>query len=93
MAKATTQTDLLDGLNTHKADPFLNIATVAEALGRHPTTVGRWVVEGAIRATRFPNGTWKIRKSDLELLLAGSSIQDDAGVVSRVEKLTEEEEE
>jgi len=62
--KAKSQAGLLKGLETHIANPFLNLATVAVALGVSSDTVSRWIKSERIKATRFPYG-WKVRKSDL----------------------------
>lgn len=90
--KAKRQSDLIANLETDAKDAFLNLRTVAVALGVHPSTVRGWVSTGAIRATRFPNGLYRIRKSDLERLLEASPMGDDELIVEKIDALKDESE-
>jgi predicted site-specific integrase-resolvase len=63
------QADLIKGLKTHANDPFLNVATVAAALGRSHQTISRWIELGKLAATPWPSGGFKIRRSELERIL------------------------
>lgn len=85
--QAKTQQKLVKDLNTNEKDPFLNLTTVARALGKHSTTIRNWVNDGIINATRFPNGLYKIRRSDLETLLSVSKMKDNKDILDRVSKL------
>ncbi|AMV31322.1 Helix-turn-helix domain protein [Pirellula sp. SH-Sr6A] len=85
--QAKTQKKLVEDLNTNDKDPFLNLTTVARALGKHSTTIRNWVNDGIIAATRFPNGLYKIRKSDLEKLLSVSRMRDNKEILDRVSNL------
>lgn len=59
---------------THEDDPFLTPAEVGRQLGMSAQTIGRWIQDGLIIATFFPNDRWKVRKSEVNRLLRGSSI-------------------
>ncbi len=75
--KTATKAKPTDGLQTHIENPFLDLSTVAKALGVDPSTIGRWVKDGKIKATRFPYG-WKVRKSDLaDILENGFTIESE----------------
>lgn len=83
-----TQRKEIEGLTTHDKDPFLNITVVAKALGRHQTTVGRWVADGAIKSVLMPNGLRKIRRSVLVAWLEQTEFSTEE-VLERVEALEE----
>lgn len=59
---------------THQDDPFMSPAEVGRQIGMSPQTVGRWIVEGLIVATFFPNERWMVRKSEVNKLLRGSAL-------------------
>lgn len=63
------QADLIKNLKTHASDPFLNVSTVAAALGRSHQTISRWIELGKLAATPWPSGGYKIRRSELERIL------------------------
>lgn len=86
-----TQKEEIKGLETHKDDPILNLSAVAEALGRSPQTIGRWIEEGCLPSIRMPNGLRKVRKSALVAWIGVSAIGEDASVVNRVSKLSQVE--
>jgi excisionase family DNA binding protein len=91
MSVGKSQASELDGLSTNEVDPLLNLATVAKAVGKHPTTVRAWVDSGLIEVVkvgRLP----KIRKSDLVKLLEGSKLSEDFETLERVDSLTGEPE-
>lgn len=82
-----TQKDEIKDLNTHKDDPFLHLSTVADALGRSPQTIGRWVAEGALPSIMQPNGMRKVRKSQLVAWLEVTKFGEDEGAMERVVEL------
>lgn len=89
MSNGKAQSKELDGVNTHAADPLLNMATVAKAVGKHPSTVRSWVDSGLIdtvRCGKLP----KIRKSDLVKLLSGTKLGDNIETLERVDLLVED---
>jgi hypothetical protein len=84
-----TQRDELTDLNTDKDDPFLHLSTVANALGRSPQTIGRWVVDGCLPSVIMPNGMRKIRKSQLVQWLEVTRFGEDYGALERALDLVE----
>jgi len=49
---------------------LLSTAQVAALVNVHPETVRRWCDSGRLRAIRLPSGVWRVRRSDLDALLA-----------------------
>lgn len=74
----------------HAADPILNLAAVADALGRSPSTIGRWVTEGVLPSIAMPSGMRKVRKSTLVAWLKVNEFGADEGVLERVLEMQEE---
>lgn len=72
MSKLKNQTDELP---THADDPFLTLTEVARQLGKHPSTIGRWVQDGLLIAVRQPSGLFSIRKSEVNRFLGGSALK------------------
>lgn len=60
---------------THKEDPMLTLSEVARQLGKHPSTIGRWVADGLLKAVPLPGGRLAIRKSQVNQFLGGSALQ------------------
>jgi excisionase family DNA binding protein len=52
------------------ADELLTTGQVADLLNVHAQTVRRWIENGNLRAIRLPSGVWRVRRSDLDALLA-----------------------
>jgi len=59
---------------THDEDPLLTISEVARQIGKHPSTISRWVSDGLLQAIRMPSGLPAVRKSDLNAFLGSSAI-------------------
>ena len=57
-------------LPTHEEDPILTYSEAAEQIGKHRTTVARWVNEGLIKAGKHPSGLPGIRQSQVDKILA-----------------------
>lgn len=53
--------------------PFLSIPEAAAELPVSETTLRRWVKAGLLAAIRLPSGRRKIRRSDIEAILASDS--------------------
>jgi excisionase family DNA binding protein len=49
---------------------MLTTAEVAELLGVDRHTVSRWIRLGQLRAVRLPSGQFRIRRTDVDKLLA-----------------------
>jgi excisionase family DNA binding protein len=60
-----SQKELIKGIGSHADDPMLFQSTVADALGVHPSTVGRWVESGAMPYVQLPGGQVRILRSEL----------------------------
>lgn len=86
---AKSQKEMIRGIDSHLDDPFLHLSTVADALGRSPQTIGRWVADGAIPHVVQPGGMKKIRKSQLLKWLEVTGFGKSEGAVERVEALVE----
>jgi excisionase family DNA binding protein len=84
-----TQKEELKGIPTNADDPILNLSTVADALGKSPTTIGRWIEEGVIPHIRMPNGLAKVRRSQLVDWLGTTAIGEDKDLCKRVSELSE----
>lgn len=54
--------------------PFLSIPEAADALGVSETSVRRWVKSGRLKAIRLPSGRRKIRRAEVEAILADDQI-------------------
>jgi excisionase family DNA binding protein len=77
------------------SDELLTVAQVADALQVVPGTVRSWIQSGALKASRPGNGvqlgrTYRVRRADLDALVAASSGQlsssrDQAGSPLRAE--------
>lgn len=52
------------------SDPLLRSSKAAEALGIHKVTLLRWIHTGLLPAIRLPGGEYRIRQSDIDLILA-----------------------
>ena len=78
-------------LLVHADDPILNLSAVAEALGRSPQTIGRWVADGCMPSILMPNGLRKVRKSVLMAWLGVTDFGNFADINHRVTQLEEEE--
>ncbi|TWU22461.1 hypothetical protein Pla52o_35170 [Novipirellula galeiformis] len=54
---------------THKDDPILTYTEAGKMIGKHRSTVGRWVKDGLLKAARHPSGLPGIRKSEIDKIL------------------------
>ena len=52
------------------SEELLTTGQVAALLNLHPQTIRRWIDSGQNRAIRLPSGVWRIRRSDVDSLLA-----------------------
>jgi hypothetical protein len=78
-------------LPVHADDPILNLSAVAEALGRSPQTIGRWVADGCMPSILMPNGLRKVRKSTLTAWLGVTDFGNNPEVNHRVLQLRDED--
>jgi predicted site-specific integrase-resolvase len=62
---------------THEEDPILSYCEVARRVGKHPTTVGRWVRDGLLTIIRMPSGMPGIRESQVHAFLGGSALGEE----------------
>jgi predicted site-specific integrase-resolvase len=60
---------------THEEDPILNLTEVARQLGKHPTTIKQWCIDGLLIAIKLPSGLYGVRKSEVNKFLGGSALQ------------------
>lgn len=51
-------------------DELLTTGQVADLLSVTPQTIRRWCESGHLRAIRLPSGVWRVRRSDIDALLA-----------------------
>jgi hypothetical protein len=72
--KQDHQTDDQD-VATHADDPILTPSEVGRQIGKVPQTVLNWIRDGLLPAVKMPTGLWGVRKSEVNKLLAGSSLQ------------------
>lgn len=49
---------------------LLTTGQVAAAFNVTPQTIRRWCESGELRAIRLPSGVWRVRRSDVDALLA-----------------------
>lgn len=84
------QADLISNVNGHDADPLLNLTTIARALGKHPTTIARWVDDGILPFVKI-GPLRKVRKSSLEKILASSAMAENTEISIRVKQLREQQ--
>ena len=54
---------------THEDDPILTLTEVAERLGKHRRTAGRWITEKMLPGVRMPSGIIGVRESHVNKLL------------------------
>ncbi|MFG0262871.1 MAG: helix-turn-helix transcriptional regulator [Novipirellula sp. JB048] len=54
---------------THKEDPILTYTDAAKMLGKHRSTISRWVGDGLLTSLRMPSGLPGVRQSEIEKLL------------------------
>jgi len=59
---------------THQEDPILSIPEVGRQLGKSPSTINRWCLDGLLKHLRMPNGMLGVRKSQVNKILAASEI-------------------
>lgn len=50
-------------------DKLLRTGKASEALGIHKVTLLRWIHTGLMPAIRLPSGEYRIRQSDIDLIL------------------------
>lgn len=60
---------------THVEDPVLNLSEVARQLGKHPSTIKQWIVDGLLMPVKMPSGLFGVRKSEVNKFLGGSALQ------------------
>jgi hypothetical protein len=60
---------------THEQDPILNLTEVARQLGKHPSTIKDWCVQGLLIPVKMPSGLYGVRKSEVNKFLGGSALQ------------------
>lgn len=53
--------------------PFLSIPEAAAAFDVSESSVRRWVKDGRLKAIRLPSGTRRIRREDVEAILASDT--------------------
>lgn len=56
-------------------DPLLTLGEVARRLGKHRSTIARWVDDGLLEVIRMPSGLPHVRASQVNQLLQASSIE------------------
>ncbi len=61
------------------SDEWLSTGQAAERLGVHRSTLVRYIEEGRLPASRLPTGHYRIRRADLEKLLAEGEFGRDQG--------------
>ncbi len=54
---------------THQEDPLLTMSEVARRIGKHPSTIRRWVDDGLLTAVRLPSGLPAVRESQILQLM------------------------
>ena len=54
---------------THKDDPILSYTEAGAMLGKHRTTIAKWVKDGLLKASRHPSGCPGVRQSQIEKIL------------------------
>jgi predicted site-specific integrase-resolvase len=54
---------------THNEDPILTLSEAAKQIGRHRTTLARWINEGIVKAGKHPSGVPGIRQSQVDAIL------------------------
>jgi|GEM_PF-4672622 len=54
---------------THEKSPLLKISEAAEMLNVNPTTVLRWIERGHVKAIRYPSGSYRMERAQIERLL------------------------
>ena len=54
-------------------DPYMSLSEVARHVGKHPTTIMRWVADGLLEVVRV-GPLPKIRRSTLAKFLGGSAL-------------------
>ena len=59
---------------THEEDPILSCSEVGRQIGKHRTTVWRWVQCGLIKGFPMPNHDIGIRKSEVNKILSASAL-------------------
>ena len=67
---------------THEEDPILSCGDVGRQLGKHRTTIWRWVTTGLLEAVRMPGnpGQVGVRKSEVNKILEASAFFKDKRV-------------
>lgn len=64
----------VEKLPTHEQDAFLTPSEVGRQIGKHHTTIGRWIVDGLLKAVRMPNNKYVLRQSEVNKFLGGSAL-------------------
>ena len=59
---------------TSEEDELLSPSEVGRRLGKHPSTILRWIEDGLLQAIRLPSGLWVVRASQVNQILSGSAI-------------------
>ena len=55
---------------------WLNLVSAADYADASIQTVRRWLKRGLLPASKLASGTWRIRRSDLEAFLQGTTGHD-----------------
>lgn len=59
---------------THDEDPILTLTEAARQIGKHRTTIARWINDGIIKAGKHPSGVPGIRQSQVDQILSSFPI-------------------
>lgn len=62
---------------THQEDPLLNLSEVGRRCGRTSTTIGRWIQDGLLPATKLPSGLVAVRESALDKFLGATPLGEE----------------
>jgi excisionase family DNA binding protein len=68
----TTMNDSSEALRQEDACEFLDPTGIASLVGLNPATIRRFLREGAIKGTRFGCRRWRIPRSEVRRMLAGT---------------------
>lgn len=60
-------------------EPLLTLDEVANILQLHVITIRKFVLAGKIRASQLGNKEYRVRQSDLEAFIEGSTVKRPAG--------------
>lgn len=56
-------------VKTHEDDPILTFSEAARLIGRHRSTIQRWVDQGKIKSMTLPGSRRAVRRSEIDKIL------------------------